>query len=280
APLLERMIGGALEKIPMTTCLLEFDYIKSGGFERLIEEQLTFYGARASIETIAKVSAGYMLVACRYTAQSDEHKEGLLTMVFNSDTGGFVPDMAEALDSAGCRTSFTIPGPDAHKSVVSLSDHIEKTAHRFLEDRLEPFRASMNRRFQRDVANLNEYYASLEQEMQKSLEKPGLSEAARSDRQVKIDAIPSELASKKDDLFKKYSIKVRLQPAAAMHIRTPAKKLACRLSIGRQTRQFFLTYNPVTRRFDPPPCSRCRTPLSHIHFDSRQAPVCLSCREK
>ncbi|MFP3999549.1 MAG: hypothetical protein ACLFUN_06865, partial [Desulfobacterales bacterium] len=158
APLLERMIGGTLEKIPMTACRLEFDYIKSGGFERLIEDQLTFYGARASIETTAEVSASYMLVACRYTAQSDEHKEGLLTMVFNSDTGGFVPDMAEALDSAGCRTSFTLPGPDAHKSVVSLSNHIEKTAHRFLEDRLEPFRASMNRRFQRDVANLNEYY--------------------------------------------------------------------------------------------------------------------------
>lgn len=278
APLLERMIGGTLEKIPMTACRMEFDYVKSGGFDRLVEEQLVFYGARINLETAADVAADYMLAACRYTAQSDEQKEGLLSMVFNAETGAFVPDMAEALDTGRGRTVFFKPGPEAGKMLVSLSDQVEHTAHQLLAERLESFRASMARRLQRDIANLDEYYTSLKQEMQKSLEKPGLSEAARSDRQAKIEAIPSELASKKDDLVKKYSIKVRLQPAAAMHIRTPAKKLACRLSIGRKTRQFFLTYNPVTRSLDPPQCSRCRSPITHIHFDASHAPVCFACR--
>jgi hypothetical protein len=64
-----------------------------------------------------------------------------------------------------------------------------------------------------------------------------------------------------------------------MQIRTPAKKIACRLSIGRQSRQFFLTYNPVTRKPDPPPCTRCRTPITHIHFDDSLALVCFACKE-
>jgi len=278
APILERMTGMALEKIPLTGCRLEFDYVKSGGFARLLEDRLTFYGAVASIETVAEVVADYLQVACRYTAQSDEQKEGLLTMVFNANTGGFVPGMAEALDSAGCRTVHTTPKAEAIQKVVSLSDQIELTVGRLIDERLEAFRARMNRRFQRDMENLKEYYASLEQEMKKSMEKPGLSDSARSDRQAKIEGLPAELASKTDDLFKKYSIKVRLQPAAAMHIRTPAKKIACRLSIGRQARQFFLTYNPVTRNLDPPPCSRCRKPISHIHFDAGLEPVCFECR--
>ncbi len=280
APMLEQMMGKTLASVPVTGCRLEFDYIKSGGFARLLEEQITFYGAKTAIETVAEVMADYLLVACRYTAQSDEQKEGLLTMVFNKETGGLVPDMGEALDSARGRADFSVPGPKAREMIVPLSDSIEQTARRLLADRLEPFRARMNRRFQRDIENLREYYASLEQEMRHNLEKPGLSDSARSDRQAKIESIPSELASKKDDLFKKYSIRVGLQPAAAMHIRTPAKKLACRLSIGRQTRQFFLTYNPVTRKLDPPPCSRCRTPSYNIHFNSRLAPVCFACREK
>lgn len=279
SPLLERMIGKTLEAVPLAGCRLEFDYVKSGGFERLLEEQLTFYGAKATIETVADVSAGYLLLSCRYTAQSDEQKEGLLSMAFNPDTRGFVPEMAEALDSAVCRKVFAEPNTDVQETLAALSGAIEQAARRLLEERLEPFRAAMNRRFQRDIANLCEYYQSLEQEMQKNLEKPGLSESARNDRQAKIDALPSELASKKDDLYKKYSIKVRLQPTAAMLIRTPAKKIACRLSIGRQSRQFFLTYNPVTRKPDPPTCTRCRTPLTHIHFDDSLAPVCFSCKE-
>src|SRR6056297_3127966 len=34
-PLLESIISGALEKIPLAGCRLEFDYVKSGGFQRL-----------------------------------------------------------------------------------------------------------------------------------------------------------------------------------------------------------------------------------------------------
>ncbi len=276
-PLLESMISGALEKIPLAGCRLEFDYVKSGGFQRLVDEELTFYGAVASIETIAEAITDYYLVACRYTAQSDEQKEGLLTAAFRAGTGDFVPEMAQALNTAACIRTFFKPDAGASETAALLSDAVERTAHQLLRDQLEPFRRSMNRRFKRDVANLNEYYRSLDREMRKSLEKPGLSENAKSDRQSKIDAIPSELASKTDDLFKKYSIKVRLQPTALMQIRTPVKKIACTLSVGRQTRQLFLTYNPVTRKIDPPSCTICKKPVSHIHFNSRLEPVCYGC---
>ncbi|MBS3810137.1 MAG: hypothetical protein KGY38_08290, partial [Desulfobacterales bacterium] len=279
APVLERMIGKTLETIPVAGCRLEFDYIKNGGFDRLLEDQLTFYGAAAAIETVAPVTAEYVLVSCRYTALSDEQKEGLLTVVFNTDTGGRVPAMAEPFDTGRFRTVFIRPDTDVKHKILPLAEAIEHSARGLLEDRLAPFHASMNRRFQRDIANLEEYYSSLAAEMEKSLEKPGLSESARIDRQAKIDAIPAELAGKKEDLLKKYSIKVRLEPAAAMYIRTPAKKILCRLSIGKQRRQFFLTYNPVTRSIDPPPCTICKKPISHIHFNSRLEPVCHGCRK-
>lgn len=279
APLLERMIGSTLETVPIAGCRLEFDYIKNGGFARLLEDQLTFYGAAAAIETVAGVTAEYALLSCRYTALSDEQKEGLLTMAFNTDTGGWVPAMADSFDTGGFRTVFTRPEPDIKHKLTPLAEKMEQTAHGLLEDRLAQFHASMNRRFQRDIANLEAYYSSLEAEMQKSLEKPGLSESARSDRQAKIEAIPAELASKKEDLLKKYSINVRLQLAAAMHIRTPAKKIACRLSIGKKRRQLFLTYNPVTRAIDPPPCAICKKPIAHIHFNSRLEAVCHGCRK-
>jgi hypothetical protein len=278
APLLERMIGGAMDKIPLVDCRLEFDYVKSGGFERLLEEQLVFYGAVSAVETVAEVKTEYALISCRYTAQSDEQKEGMLDMAFNTQTGAFVPDLGRALESAGCRMAFAPADGDARRKIASLGGAVERQARSLLQEHLESFRQGMNRRFRRDMANLREYYSSLEAEMRNSLDKAGLSEGARSDRQAKIDALPAELASKTDDLFKKYSIKVRLFPAAAMLIRTPAKKIVCKLSIGRQTRQIFLTYNPVRRAVDPLSCCCCQKPLVHIHFNAGLEPVCFDCR--
>ena len=111
---------------------------------------------------------------------------------------------------------------------------MQRRAPRILEAQIEPFRDSMNRRFRRDVNNLEEYYAELKQEMTENLTRSGLSEQLVQERKEKIDLIPDELAKKKDDLFKKYSIKVKLELSGAMLIRTPAVKLFCQATIGRR----------------------------------------------
>lgn len=278
APLLDRMVRAALSTIPLLYSRLEFDYIKSGGFSRLLDDQLRFYGAVASIETIADVIIDYVYVACRYKAQSDEQKEGLLEMVFNTDTRLFVPDMAEKINHAGCRIFFDAP-PDhgASKMLDIVAADIGKQSQLLLFAQLGSFQESMNRRFKRDVKNMEAYYVSLKAEMAASLENTALSDAARTDRQEKIDAIPAELARKTDDLFKKYSVRVRLNPIAAKIINAPAKKIICKLTIGKNTRRLFLTYNPVIRELEPPACAGCGKNITHIHFHADLKPVCLEC---
>lgn len=278
APLLDRMIETALRKIPLLFCTLKFDYIKSGGFNRLLCDQLTFYGAVARIESIAEVVTDYILVACRYKAQSDEQKEGLIKMAFNCDTGRLVPDMGRALDGAVCRISFENFASPAMAGFLRHGGNMMKHAEGRLHHQLKSFHESMNRRFVRDVNNLREYYRSLETEMAKTLENPALSDTARRDRRTKIDALPEELSRKTDDLFKKYSIRVSMHPAAAMVIRTPGKKIICKLSVGKKSRQLFLTYNPVIRALEPPACTRCQKNISHIHFSGDFEPLCFECR--
>ena len=128
------------------------------------------------------------------------------------------------------------------------------------------------------MKNLSEYYANLDAEMHKSLENPTLSDNGRKDRQHKMDALPAEFKRKTDDLFKKYSIKVDMAPTAAMAIRCPAKKIICKLSVGKTTQRFFLTYNPVTRSIEPPACSRCGKNIIHIHFSKDFKPLCFQCK--
>jgi len=96
------------------------------------------------------------------------------------------------------------------------------------------FQESMNRRFRRDVSNLEEYYRSLGQEMRQSLDRSGLSDQVVQDRRNKIVLIPEELARKKDDLFKKYNIRISIVPCAVPLSLTPAVKVLLRVAIGNK----------------------------------------------
>jgi hypothetical protein len=180
SPLLDKMIESTLRKIPLLYCSLEFDYIKSARFDRLLNDQMTFYGAVADIETIADVIANYALVICRYKAQSDEQKEGLVEMAFNCDSKKLVPEMPKMLDSAVCRIQFSEGGINIQGAdmLAGLGSDIHKHAMRLIEDQLHSFRESMNRRFKRDVNNLEEYYAGLKTEMLNNLENPSLTDSA------------------------------------------------------------------------------------------------------
>ncbi len=277
APLLEKMLAETLQRAPLASCSLEFDYIKSGGFERLLRDQLTFYGAIASIETVGDIRTRYLHMDIRYTAQCDEQKEGLLSLVHNLETRTFVPDMAGMLDNLGFRLKYGRPPDGSRDLAASLQPHVDRCARIVLKEQLEPFRRSMERRLKRDVDNLREYYRSLEQEMRANLDNPNLSDSARQDRLAKIETLPQELNRKIEDLQKKYTIRVRTRPVAAILLNSPAKKLVCRVIRGRMSGQLSLTYNPVTRGIDPLACNKCGSSITHLHFNAELAPLCLEC---
>ena len=147
-----------------------------------------------------------------------------------------------------------------------MLNFVERNADSALAPELEPFQASMNRRYKRDVTNLDEYYAALQQEMEESLKRPGLSEQLIADRQEKINLIPDELAKKKDDLFKKYSIKVSLELCGAMLIKTPAIKVIYQASIGRKKINIPMIYNPTTKSMDSLVCRKCKSSTFNPYF--------------
>jgi hypothetical protein len=143
---------------------------------------------------------------------------------------------------------------------------VQQRAPIILRNQIGPFRDSMNRRFRRDVGNLEAYYDELKQEMTEKLKRPGLSAQLVQERNEKINLIPEELAKKKDDLFKKYSIRVNLWLIGAMLIRTPALKLFCEATVGRRKKPFALFYNPINKSIDPLVCEGCGDGMVHILF--------------
>jgi len=232
------------------------------------------------VESSAIIKTDYLLVICRYVAQSDEQKEGLLRLAFSYETGTLIPRMEEMLSSI-VKDFRNSPRPVwKDENLERIIEGIRNQSEEILETEMVSFRESMARRFRRDAANLEEYYDALKKEMEKSIERPGLSEELIKDRKEKTAHLPGELARKRDDLFKKYSIRLKVEPCAVMFVRTPAVRILYRVSIGRKRKTLPLTYNPVTRSMDPLVCQGCGRSITDIHFCDQRHLLCPRCNEE
>ena len=198
-------------------------------------------------------------------------------MLFRS--GALIPRMEEML--SGIVKDFRNPPRPVRndENLKRIIEGIRNQSGEILETEMLSFRESMVRRFRRDATNLEEYYDALKKEMEKSIERPGLSEELIKDRKEKTALLPGELARKRDDLFKKYSIGLKVEPCAAMFLRTPAVRVLYRLSIGRNRKTLPLTYNPVTRSMDPLVCQGCGRSITDVHFCDQRHLLCPWCNE-
>lgn len=276
--LLEKIVTIACETAALVECDLHFDYLKSQGFDKLIRNQFIFQGAVGKVESFAEVRTEYLLLTCKYLAQSDEQKEGLFRLIFNLETGARIADIEHNIRLHV--SEFQTKGKPVNweeGKIGKIIEWVERHTKLVLKEEIAPFEDSMNRRFRRDVISLEEYYTDLEQEMRKNLNRPGLSAQLIQDRQKKIDLLPDELARKINDLFKKYSIRVNIKLCGAMLIRTQAVKVLYRLSVGRKKQHLTLIYNPANKSMDPMVCRGCGVSTFSVNFCRYLHPLCPNC---
>ena len=71
SPLLDKMVELSCRQLPLASCQLSFHYLKSQGFDRLIQDQFAFRRALCRVISTASIKTDYLEIACRYVARSD-----------------------------------------------------------------------------------------------------------------------------------------------------------------------------------------------------------------
>ncbi|WP_287126960.1 hypothetical protein [Desulfobacter sp.] len=276
-PLLDRMLTLAGESAPFARAELKFDYIKTQGFDRLIEDRFQFHKSKIRVIKTGEARTRYLVLTCRYTAQSDEIKQGLLEICVNLDTGVVIPDMAQGLSHVQKEFSVKKARGLNEKEIEAIRTVVSRYGQELVQERLASFVESMNRRFQRDTASLDAYYQALEKEMRQNLSRSGLSQDLVREREEKIAMIPAELAAKKKDLLNKYGIRIDFKPAAAMYLTSACVTVFVRLISGRNHADFTMIYNPVTKDMDPVACQSCGAGTYDIGLCPNLKINCLNC---
>ena len=207
-----------------------------------------------------------LLLAFRYTAISDEKREGLVWIGFNQGTGAVIDgDMVGRLRGVLADMDWHAPDADSRRAAgapwdpTALAARIQPLLVHDVRRDLEPFVNAMRRRLDRDRRRIHEYHDDLRRTAQMKLaalaSTPG--EKADADRQretLRIAAIEREYAAKLDDLRHNYALRVTVDWVQGLTLFTPVHRYDVLIKRRKGERIVHIDWHPAIRAIEPPPC--------------------------
>jgi hypothetical protein len=237
------------------------------------------------------------MLTFRYTAVSDEKREGLICLGFNLATGAMLEDILPRLQPALAHMSeWQVPSAVAKRAAGPAWDEakLAPLLHPLLDVQLresvEPFLRTMRRRLERDRNRVHAYHNDLRRaSLQRLAALAGATgKRAETDRQremLRVAAIEREYRVKLDDLRRNYALRVSVEWVQALDLYVPVQRFDVLIRRRKRERLIQLDWHPLAKAAEPPLCEaglgRDRARLVcddqlHLTDPSGQGP-CSSC---
>ena len=252
-------LGGLLgERGRRATCVLPMVLPPLPHPERLLEHGLILHNAVYRLAGVRPAWTRYRLLVCRYIAISDEKREGIITFGMNLTSGSaldpFVDVLLAAVTDDTSTQAATVPSdvelpPDW--TVARLHTCLTRALPARVGAHLHPFISGMQRRLDRDLAQVFEYYSGLRQESWQRLQRPGADTARE---QLRLEAAEREYHAKVADLRQKYALRVTVELSQTLELIMPVQRLTLLVRRRKGERQIAMDWNPLARKLEPPPC--------------------------
>ncbi len=246
-----------------------------------IAEKIILTNATFRLQKAETRAVNYLLGFFQYTALSDEKKEGLIPLLVSDlnlatcAPGEHITEIVEGLQE-GVRDQK--PKPEITKVFQAACSAVSTV----VGEELSPFIKSLDKRLNRDIKRVFEYYETIKIETQKAVGKRALSgEQSVEKKREKVNAIETEKRWKIQDLISKYALNISIEPVAAIVIETQSPVFWLEIKRRLSSRPFPLTYNPLLRKLDPLPCESCFYPRGGYSIcDDKLHIICSACFKK
>lgn len=246
-----------------------------------IHEKVILNNAVFSVDRSEEKTISYILSFVKYTATSDEKNEGIVSSLINELTLSTarlpVTEALNILISAG-EDQKAVQKTHPEANVINALFLAQKEAA--LEN-LKEFIESLERRLNRDIQRVHDYYHTLIKETKHFAEKKILRGEDLEKNTSKVKAIETELKWKIQDLISKYSLTIAIKPISIVRIETVVPVFWLTIKRRKALKHFPLTYNPMLKTFDNLPCEACFNPQkSFFVCDVNLHIVCSECFKK
>jgi hypothetical protein len=227
--------------------------------ERVLEHQVTLANATYRLRGVSEAWTRYLIFDFRYTAFSDEKREGLVRLGINLATGATLDGILERLlsrsdfeaDDASLPESVHLP-PLWHRQRVL--DLLDRALRWRLASQVDAFASSLQRRLGRDEARLYDYHDRLFQDAWRRVAALPEGEEKRRREQHRAEAIVREYSARLDDLRHKYALRLTAQWMQTLEIAMPVQRLELLVRRRKGERVLHLDWNPLARRLESLPC--------------------------
>jgi hypothetical protein len=234
-----------------------------GDPERTIDRALDLPNAIWRLQGAGSAWTRCLLLAFRYTAISDEKREGLVWLGFNQGTGacldGDILDRFRLL--LGHETDWLAPEPDVRAEAgagwddETLVARVRPLVEHLVRRDLEPFLRAMRRRLDRDRGRIHEYHDDLRRAAQMKLCALGSAsgdkaEADRKRETLRVAAIEREYAAKLDDLRHNYALRVTVEWVQGLTLFAPVHRYKVLIKRRKGERLVALDWHPCARMLE------------------------------
>jgi hypothetical protein len=250
--------------------------LKRLDLERDIERALALQNAVFKEQHQEPATVAYLLGHFKYAALSDERHEGMVSLAVNERTLQVVPGLADLVPALPLTTALP---PDAYSADIErVYARACRAAQSLLQAVLADFVKSMNRRLNRDVQHVTEYYHAIAQEIATPRHKKSLTAEEQAGAQSRLRATELELDRKIHDLQAKYALTVRFEPVGVMRLFMPVMLVSLTVLRRKWTVPLALAWNPLLRELERVTCAGCLRPSKPIFIcDEQRHTVCPGC---
>ncbi len=237
-----------------------------GAPERILEHALELPNATWRFQKMTPAWTRCLILACRYTAISDEKREGLLWLSLNLGTGATLGDLVFRLRTLLAEADEWQP-PEASLleqagprwTTAALARRIQPMLDHLVRQELAPFVGAMRRRLERDRDRVHAYHDDLRAlALKRAAALEGVAgEKAEADRlreRARIAAIEGEYGAKLEDLRHNYALSVSVTGVQALELLVPVQRLEILIKRRKNERTIALDWHPALRQAEPPLC--------------------------
>lgn len=252
--------------------------LKRLDLERDIERALALQNAVYKVQHQEPATVAYLLCHFKYAALSDERHEGMISLAVNERTLQVVTGLSELLPELSLTPE--LPNDADAADLERVYAQACRAAQSLMQDVLADFVRSMNRRLNRDVQHVTEYYHAMAQEIATPRHKKSLTAEDQEHAQARLRATELELERKIHDLQAKYALTVRVEPVGVMRLFVPVMLVSLTVLRRKWTVPLALAWNPLLRELERVTCAGCLRPSKSIFIcDEQRHAVCPTCFE-
>ena len=275
--ILKKMAGLMGDRGKFAAVALGPSSVKLEKLEDRLGDKLVFHNAVFHVEHKEEKPISYLLGYSKYSVRSDDRQEGIVGCVINELNLSVQIATSWLLDLVANEAEEP-SGQAEREGSERVLKAFWQAQLKIVNEALSEFLISMERRMNRDIRRVHDYYQTLIDEHRQVLAKKLTARGENERAESKIEAIERELNGKIQDVVGKFSIDLQLEPISFIRIETISPIFWLSVRRRKGARQFPLTYNPVLKSLDPLPCEACFYPRKGYYVcDDRLHILCREC---